>query len=68
VTGRRPGRRFHKKEYGEYGRFLEFVKAALNPFKAAQGCEADIKAVLKRLKDAELDKNSNNYKPSCSHD
>jgi hypothetical protein len=67
VTGRRPGRRFHKKEYGEYGPFLEFVKAALNPFKAAQGCEADIKAVLKRLKDAELDKNSNNYKPSCSH-
>jgi hypothetical protein len=48
VTGQRPGRRFHDKEYGP---FLDFVKAALDPFKAAQGCEADIKVVLKGLND-----------------
>ena len=27
----------------EYGRFLDFVKAVLNPFKAARGCVADMR-------------------------
>jgi hypothetical protein len=31
---------------GEYGPFLEFVRVALTPFKAAIGCEADIKIAL----------------------
>jgi hypothetical protein len=49
ATGRRPGRRVHD---GEEGPFTAFVKAALEPFKATQGCEADIKAVLHQSKRA----------------
>jgi hypothetical protein len=47
LTGQRPTRRVHDQEYGP---FLNFVKAALKPFKAATGCETDIKTVLRRLK------------------
>ena len=47
TTGRLPGRSVHD---GEKGDFLLFVKAALEPFKATQGCEADIKAVLREIK------------------
>ena len=37
--------------YPEYGPFRDFVRVALKPFKSAmQGCEADIKIVLRRLK------------------
>jgi hypothetical protein len=43
VSGR-PTRRVHDQEYGP---FREFVIAALTPFNAAQGCEADIKEVLR---------------------
>jgi hypothetical protein len=42
-----PGRSVHDEEGGL---FLAFVKAALRPFGAEQGCEADIKAALARLK------------------
>jgi hypothetical protein len=45
VTGRIPTRRVHDREYGP---FREFVIAALTPFNAAQGCEADIKIVLEQ--------------------
>lgn len=45
VTKQPPHRRV-RIGYGDYGPFLEFVKAALTPFKATQGCEADIKVVL----------------------
>jgi hypothetical protein len=48
LTGDSPTRRVHDQEYGP---FRDFVKAALKPFKAEQGCEADIKAVLRRLND-----------------
>jgi hypothetical protein len=30
----------------EYGELRDFVRAALDPFKAAQGCENDIKFAL----------------------
>jgi hypothetical protein len=47
ITGRRPGRSvFFDREQGD---FLKFVKAALEPFHATQGCEADVKAVLARM-------------------
>jgi len=46
VTGKRPVRVVDK--VGEYGEFHDFVKAALEPFKATQGCEADIKVALHR--------------------
>jgi hypothetical protein len=55
VTGKRPSRRVHDREYGP---FLSFVRAALEPFKASQGCEADIKAVLKGQK--------TESRPTCS--
>ena len=47
ATGRPPGRRFLDQDYGP---FLEFVRAALNPFNAATGCEDDIKHVLQQRK------------------
>lgn len=47
TTRRIPGRSVHD---GEKGDFLRFVRAALEPFKATQGCEADIKAVLREMK------------------
>jgi hypothetical protein len=47
ITGKRPGRRVHVEEGGL---FLAFVKAALRPFGAEQGCEADIKAKLAQMK------------------
>jgi hypothetical protein len=47
VAGRRPGRSVFDQEQGG---FLQFVKAALEPFKATQGCKADIKFVLARMK------------------
>ena len=47
ITGKHPGRRVHDEEGGL---FLAFAKAALRPFGAEQGCEADIKAALARLK------------------
>jgi hypothetical protein len=47
ITGRIPGRNVHDQEQGD---FLRFVKAALEPFKATQGCEADIKVVLAEIK------------------
>ena len=34
----------------EYGPFVSFVRAALVPFGAERGCEADIKTALKRYK------------------
>jgi hypothetical protein len=43
ATGQPPGRRVHDEEYGP---FHDFVIAALEPFKAAPGC--DIKAVLQQ--------------------
>jgi hypothetical protein len=43
-TGKRPGRSVHDRETGE---FRDFVVAALEPFKATQGCEADIKVALR---------------------
>jgi hypothetical protein len=46
VTGKRPVRVVDK--VGEYGEFHDFVKAALEPFKATRGCESDIKAALHR--------------------
>jgi hypothetical protein len=46
ATGKRPVRVVDK--VGEYGEFHDFVRAALEPFKATQGCEADIKAALHR--------------------
>lgn len=49
MTGQRPTRRV-TADGKDYGPFLDFVKAALPPFKAAMGCEADIKAVLEELK------------------
>jgi hypothetical protein len=45
ATGRRPTRIVHDRETGP---FREFVIAALTPFNAAQGCEADIKKVLRQ--------------------
>jgi hypothetical protein len=42
------GRRVHDEEYGP---FLGFVKAALAPFKEAQGCDAVINVVLTGLND-----------------
>jgi hypothetical protein len=45
VTGRIQTRRVHDREYGP---FREFVIAALTPFNAVQGCEADIKIVLQQ--------------------
>ena len=47
ITSRIPGRSFHDQEQGD---FLRFVKAALEPFNASQGCEADIKIVLAEMK------------------
>ena len=44
ATGKRPVRVVDK--VGEYGEFHDFVRAALEPFKATRGCEADIKAAL----------------------
>lgn len=44
ATGKRPGRWVHDIEGGE---FRDFVIAALEPFKATQGCEADIKVALR---------------------
>jgi hypothetical protein len=49
LTGLRAGRRFHDREYGP---FLDFVRAALSPFKATQGCEADIADALRLRKAA----------------
>jgi hypothetical protein len=49
ATGKRPGRSVHD---GEGGEFRHFVRAALEPFKATQGCEADIKVALNRSKHA----------------
>jgi hypothetical protein len=49
ATGKRPGRWVHDIEGGE---FRDFVRAALEPFKATQGCEGDIKVALKRSKHA----------------
>ena len=49
ATGKRPGRWVHD---GEGGEFRDFVRAALEPFKATQGCEADMKVALKRSKHA----------------
>jgi hypothetical protein len=56
LTGKAPGRSVHD---GEGGLFFEFVQAALEPFKATTGCEADIKAVLHQRK-----KISSGRKPS----
>jgi hypothetical protein len=53
VTRTRPGRTVHD---GESGRFRDFVKAALDPFKQTMGCAADITAVLRRLKRAQSSK------------
>jgi hypothetical protein len=47
ATGKRPGRRVHAQEYGP---LRDFVRAALEPFNATMGCEADIKAALRSLK------------------
>jgi hypothetical protein len=59
VTRRPPGRGVHEEEVSpflttlrDYGPFPASVKAALEPFKATKGCEADIKAVLHQLKRA----------------
>jgi hypothetical protein len=45
VTGLPATRCVHDQEEGP---FREFVIAALTPFKANQGCEADIKIVLRQ--------------------
>jgi hypothetical protein len=61
ATGKHPGRRVRMTEYEEpkegennqdreYGPFLDFVRAALEPFGAEKGCEADIKTAIKRYK------------------
>jgi hypothetical protein len=47
VTGKRPGRSVNDQEGGL---FLAFVNAALRPFGAEQGCEAEIKAKLAQMK------------------
>jgi hypothetical protein len=47
ITGRIPGRSVHDQEQGD---FLRFVKAALEPFGASQGCERGIKIVLAEMK------------------
>ena len=44
-TGGQSGRRVDKAGQ-EYGPLREFVRAALEPFHAWQGCEADIKVAL----------------------
>jgi hypothetical protein len=51
ITDRIPGRSV-PLAYPEQGCFLRFVKAALEPFNASQGCEADIKIVLAEVKRA----------------
>ena len=48
ITRKRPGRSVHDQEGGL---FLAFVKTALRPFGAEQGCEADIKAKLAQMKE-----------------
>lgn len=48
VTLERPTRRYNAYREEEYGPFLKFVRAALTPFDAEKGCEADIKAVLRQ--------------------
>src|SRR5262249_6567643 len=55
----RLGRRVRKQEYGrgltfqiDYGPLLDLVKAAIEPFGATRGCEADIGAVLRQRKRA----------------
>jgi hypothetical protein len=47
ATGLLPGRSVHDQEQG---RFTAFVRAALAPFKAEMGCEADIKHALHKYK------------------
>ena len=49
LTGQPAGRRVLDQEYGP---FLDFVRAALQPFKATQGCEADIREALRLHKAA----------------
>jgi hypothetical protein len=50
LTKENPARRVRPLLNEEYGPFLKFVKAALEPFKADQGCEAVIKRVLEKHK------------------
>ena len=52
VTLERPTRRYNAYSEEEYGYFLEFVRAALTPFDAKKGCEADIRAVLRERRTA----------------
>jgi len=60
ATEQRPGRRVRKQEYNrfgattlkDYGPFLAFVKAAVEPLDATRCCEADIKAALHQRKRA----------------
>jgi hypothetical protein len=55
----RLGRGVHKQQYGrgltfqeDYGPLLDLAKAAIEPFGATRGCEADIKAMLHQRKKA----------------
>jgi hypothetical protein len=57
ITGKRPGRSVHDQEGGL---FRAFVKAALRPFNAEQGCEADMAVVLNRLKKGSTRKTAKN--------
>ena len=57
ATPLRPGRRVRKQDVDrfrttlkDYGPFLAFVKAAVEPLDATRCCEADIKAVLHQRK------------------
>ena len=59
VKRQRPGRRVRMQEYGlgltfqkDYGPLLDLMKAAVEPFGAIKGCEADIRAVLHQRKRA----------------
>jgi hypothetical protein len=61
VKRQRLGRRVREQEYGrgltfqqDYGPLLDLMKATAEPFGAAKGSEADIKAVLRKHKKALL--------------
>ena len=56
VTGENPARRVKVRNYlphdeQEYGPTLDFVRAALEPFKDTRGCEADLKWCLRDLRE-----------------
>jgi hypothetical protein len=58
ATGQGPGRRV-RISGEEYGELRDFVRAALDPFKAAQGCEDDIKFALRERNEKKTSRKQN---------